>query len=224
MKYPWIFFDADETLFHFDSFKGLQLMFAGYGVVFTQDDYSKYQTINLPLWVQYQNGEIDSETLKHARFEAWGHKLSVTTLELNTKFLEAMVSVCTLLPGAADLLKMLSGKSQLGIITNGFTDLQQSRLNILGLEDTFSALIISEEVGVAKPHIDIFNQAFKAVDHPPKDQILMVGDNLYSDIVGGINAGIHTCWLNRNQETCPDQIQPHYQVNSLAELHAILIA
>jgi len=224
MKYPWIFFDADETLFHFDAFKGLQLMFLGYGVTFTRNDYQQYQSVNLPLWVQYQDGQIDAETLKHKRFENWAEKLQVTTQDLNSQFLRAMAEICTLLPGAAELLAILSGKATLGIITNGFTDLQHVRLQKMGLDETFSVIIISEEVGVAKPHIDIFNQAFKAINHPPKDHILMVGDNLFSDITGGINAGIHTCWLNRNDEACPDHIQPHYQVNSLSELSAILTA
>ena len=71
MKYDWILFDADETLFHFDAFKGMQLMFSRKGIEFTQEDYSHYQTVNEPLWVDYQNGTITAHELKHTRFKAW---------------------------------------------------------------------------------------------------------------------------------------------------------
>lgn len=71
MKYDWILFDADETLFHFDAFKGMQLMFARKGVEFTEQDFHQYQEVNKPLWVDYQNGDITAAQLKHTRFAGW---------------------------------------------------------------------------------------------------------------------------------------------------------
>lgn len=71
MKYDWILFDADETLFHFDAFKGMQLMFARKGVEFTEQDFHQYQEVNKPLWVDYQNGDITAAQLKHTRFSGW---------------------------------------------------------------------------------------------------------------------------------------------------------
>jgi 5'-nucleotidase len=58
MKWDWIFFDADETLFTFDSFSGLQRMFLDYSVTFSAEDFQDYQAVNKPLWVDYQNGAI----------------------------------------------------------------------------------------------------------------------------------------------------------------------
>lgn len=69
MKWDWIFFDADETLFTFDSFTGLQRMFLDYSVTFTAEDFQDYQAVNKPLWVDYQNGAITSLQLQHGRFE-----------------------------------------------------------------------------------------------------------------------------------------------------------
>ncbi|KFA98307.1 pyrimidine 5'-nucleotidase [Vibrio sp. ER1A] len=224
MKYDWILFDADETLFHFDSFGGMKLMFERFGVNFSRDDYEEYQLVNKPLWVDYQDGKITAEQLKHIRFEGWATKLGITPLEMNSAFLEAMADICTLLPGAKELLDALNGQAKLGIITNGFTELQAIRLERTGLSDYFEHVVISEEVGVAKPDYGIFQHAHQLMGLPSKSKILMVGDNPDSDVLGGLNFGIETCWLNTQGYPRPEGIAPHYEVTSLAELKTTLFA
>ena len=125
MKWDWIFFDADETLFTFDSFSGLQRMFLDYSVTFTAEDFQDYQAVNKPLWVDYQNGAITSLQLQHQRFDSWAERLNVPPGELNDAFMNAMAEICAPLPGAVSLLNALQGKVRMGIITNGFTSLQQ---------------------------------------------------------------------------------------------------
>ena len=223
MKYDWILFDADETLFHFDVYKGMQLMFSRKGVEFTQADYKQYQEVNKPLWIAYQNGTIDAHELKHSRFLHWAEKLGTTTLELNSAFLSAMADICTLLPGARDLIDSLSDRAKLGIITNGFEELQDVRLEKTGLKKFFEQVIISEQVGVAKPDKKIFEYALGKMNNPSKSKVLMVGDTLQSDIVGGINFGIETCWLNRHNVEIEKGIEPTYTVASLPELQKVLI-
>ncbi|CNE60298.1 pyrimidine 5'-nucleotidase [Yersinia nurmii] len=224
MKYKWILFDADETLFHFDAYQGLKLMFSRFKTEFTPQDYEHYQLVNQPLWVDYQNGKINAAQLQSTRFDMWANRLGVSPHTLNSEFLVAMADICSLLPGAQELIDSLQGKAQLGIITNGFTDLQNVRLERTGLKNVFSPLVISEEVGVAKPDVGIFEYAFNLMANPPKEQILMVGDNPHSDIQGGINAGIDTCWLNAQGHARPEGIQPRYQVSSLTELQHLLLA
>ncbi|EIQ89252.1 pyrimidine 5'-nucleotidase YjjG [Yersinia pestis PY-02] len=224
MKYQWILFDADETLFHFDAYQVLKLMFSRFNVEFSAQDFDHYQLVNKPLWVDYQDGKISATQLQNTRFEMWAEKLGVTATRLNSEFLLAMADICSLLPGARELVDALSGKVNMGIITNGFTELQTIRLERTGFKDIFSPLIISEQVGVAKPDVAIFEYAFNVMDNPPKEHILMVGDNLHSDIQGGINAGIDTCWLNTQGVAGDDNIAPRYQVSSLAELQALLFA
>ncbi len=220
--YDWILFDADDTLFHFDAFRGLQRMFAGYDIDFTADDYAAYQLVNKPLWVEYQNGKINAQQLQHRRFQPWAEQLQVTAQALNSAFMMAMAEICTPIDGATSLLTALKGKAKLGIITNGFTELQQTRLERTGLRHHFDVLVISEQVGAAKPHRDIFDHALAIMGNPEREHVLMVGDNPDSDILGGINAGLHTCWVNVDGRTAPEGVRPHYEVRSLRELENLL--
>ncbi len=222
MPYQWILFDADETLFHFDAFQGLRTLFGRFEVNFTEQHFADYQALNQPLWVDYQDGKISADELKHQRFAPWARQLAVSPQHLNGAFLDAMADICTPLPGARELLAALKGRAGLGIITNGFTDLQQVRLAKNGLEDTFAHVVISEEVGVAKPDAAIFEHTLALLGNPPKEQVLMVGDNPHSDVLGGLNAGIHTCWLNWKDEARPRGITPHHEVRSHQELQALL--
>ncbi|OLQ93522.1 noncanonical pyrimidine nucleotidase, YjjG family [Vibrio panuliri] len=224
MKYDWILFDADETLFKFDAFKGMQLMFKRMGVEYTREDFEQYQKVNKPLWVDYQNGTISAEDIKHTRFKGYAQQFNTTTAELNSAFLDAMADICSMIPQARELLEALQGKAKLGIITNGFTELQDVRLAKMGLSDMFEHVIISEEVGVAKPDVGIFSHAMEKMGLPDKNKVLMVGDNLHSDVLGGVNFGIDTCWLNAAEQPHCQDITPSYTVKCLSELKAILLA
>ncbi len=221
--YEWILFDADETLFHFDAFNGLQLMFSHFGVEFTQQDYQAYQMLNQALWLDYQNGAIVAQQLQHQRFNTWANRLQVSPQVLNSAFMTAMAEICIPLAGAISLLDGLKGTVKLGIITNGFTELQQARLKRTGLCSHFDLIVISEQVGVAKPHRVIFEHALSLMGNPTREKVLMVGDNPDTDILGGLNAGLDTCWLNVDNKPVPEGITPHYQVSSLAELENLLL-
>ncbi|MEJ5064332.1 pyrimidine 5'-nucleotidase [Erwinia sp. MYb375] len=221
--WDWILFDADDTLFHFDAFAGLQRLFQQYDVQFSRADYDDYQAINKPLWVDYQNGAISALQLQHQRFESWAAKLDVTAQDLNSGFLSAMAEICTPLVGAVDLLNALKGRVKMGIITNGFTALQQARLERTGFLGVFDLLVISEQVGYAKPHPAIFDYSLTRMGNPARERVLMVGDNPDSDILGGINAGLATCWLNAEGRAQPEGINSTWQVTSLKELQDKLV-
>lgn len=221
--FSWVLFDADDTLFHFDAFSGLQHLFARYEVNFSKNDYAEYELVNQPLWVEYQNGRITAEQLQCTRFTSWAERLNCTTGELNSSFMAIMAEICTPIDGAISLLNAIKGKVNLGIVTNGFTQLQQARLERCGLSNYFDILVISEQVGVAKPHKAIFEHSLTLMGNPPPSQVLMVGDNPSSDILGGLNAGLHTCWFNRHQKEAPQDINPHYEVSSLNELRYLLV-
>lgn len=224
MTYSWVLFDADDTLFHFDAFAGLKMMFSRFLVDFSASDYKRYQAVNKPLWVAYQSGRISARELQTIRFEVWAERLNVSTERLNAAFLAAMADIAELLPGAAELIAALSGHCRMGIITNGFTDLQRARLERTGLNEVFDPVVISEQVGVAKPDRRIFDHALAWLGDPPRDRVLMVGDNPHSDILGGINAGIRTCWVNVHRHSRPKGIEPDHEVASLDDLRTLLLS
>lgn len=173
-------------------------------------------------WVDYQNGAITSLQLQHGRFESWAERLKVEAGLLNDAFINAMAEICTPLPGAVSLLNAIRGNAKIGIITNGFSALQQVRLERTGLRDYFDLLVISEEVGVAKPNKKIFDYALEQAGNPDRSRVLMVGDTAESDILGGINAGLATCWLNAHHREQPEGIAPTWTVSSLHELEQLL--
>lgn len=220
MHYQWVIFDADETLFHFDAAKGMSLMFERMGVPFSEQDYRDYQAQNQPLWTALQNGDITPEQLKHQRFAAWAERLNTTTQALNSSFFVAMADICQFLPGAQTLLEHLHGRVNMAIITNGFTELQSMRLEKLNISRYFEPIIISEQVGVAKPDRAIFEAAWQRMGQPDKREVLMVGDNIQADIYGGQQAGFDTCWLNRDGKAKPDHITPTFEIDHLDRLTA----
>lgn len=221
--YEWILFDADDTLFHFDDFNGLRRVFASFDVDFTERDYQEYQQVNKPLWVEYQNHMLTAKQVQEKRFQAWADKLLIPARELNSAFMQSMAEISRPIEGAVDLLDRLKGKVRLGIVTNGFTELQTIRLERAGLKNHFDLLVVSEEVGIAKPHPAIFDHAIERMGRPGREKVLMVGDNPDSDILGAHNAGLHSCWLNRHNKTAPVGINPHYEVHSLQELEVLLM-
>tara|TARA_B110000211_G_C13925001_1_gene484505 strand:+ start:273 stop:947 length:675 start_codon:yes stop_codon:yes gene_type:complete len=222
MKYSYVLFDADETLFRFDILAGMTRMFKAYDIQFTKDDYVHYQKTNKQLWVDYQNGTISADYLQVTRFNEWSEKLNVPAKELNDAFLDSMAQICEPLPGAVELLNKLKPHAKLGIITNGFARLQTVRLEHTGLKDMFEWLVISELVGIAKPNKAIFEHTFELMGNPVKSQILMVGDTASSDILGGNNVGIDTCWLQHPGEQLPEGITPTYTITTLDQLQSIL--
>lgn len=223
MQYDWILFDADETLFSFDAFQGLHTMFAQLGVDFTRVAFEEYQKLNQSLWIKYQQGEIDSKQLQEQRFWLWASRVEYSAAELNHRFINVMAELCLPLKGVMEVIPQLAKKAKLGIITNGFTQLQQVRLEKTGLQPYFDFTVISEEVGVAKPDEMIFESAFELMGFPDKSRILMVGDNPDSDILGGNNAGIDTCWLNVECKAAPPDILPTYDVDSWQALANLLL-
>lgn len=222
MKYEYILFDADETLFSFDNFTGIKRLLKGYNKPFSEADFIKYQTYNKRLWQRYQDHEIDATFLQEERFVELAKLVGVSAKQLNNEFLDTMAEICQPLPGAMALLDRLHGKATLGIITNGLARMQHKRIAHTGLEGRFACLVISEETGVPKPHISIFEHTFALLGNPDKSKILMVGDTLSSDIAGGQNAGVDTCWLQHPGIALPTNVHPTYHITHLDQLQKIL--
>ncbi|MDO4698723.1 MAG: pyrimidine 5'-nucleotidase [Pasteurellaceae bacterium] len=224
MKYQWILFDADETLFSFNSYLGLHTMLKRYGIHFSPTDYEAFQAVNKPLWVAYQNKEIQAEDLQRIRFEKLAHQTGQDPLALNLELMQEMATLSLPLDNVIEMLKALHGKVRMAIITNGFNALQHKRLVHTQTEPYFEFLTVSEKIGAAKPDPMIFNAAFQEMEkcgELDKKRILMVGDTLASDVLGGNQVGIDTCWFNPHRHPNTSNIRPTYEIQSILELIAI---
>jgi 2-haloacid dehalogenase len=115
-------------------------------------------------------------------------------------------------------------KVELVIITNGLKDVQKPRLARSTIGRYFADMIISDDVGAAKPSREIFDIAFRRMNDPDKGDVLIIGDSLSSDIKGGSDYGIDTCWFNPDRRICDLDIQINYEVTRLADILNIVQA
>lgn len=223
MQYQWLLFDADETLFDYPSLLGLQQILAPYHINFNQQDYQEFQAANRLLWQALQNGEINMQELAEKRFAKLAKQTGEQAHILNHQLQLAMAKISQPLPFARELLQYLKQQNiNIGIITNGFAALQKPRLAHLKLEPFIDTLIISEEIGFAKPDKRIFNYALQQMNIKLPENVLMVGDSLSSDIIGAKNVGMSTCWFNRLSETNTSSHQPDFEIHHLSELIPII--
>lgn len=216
MAYQWILFDLDDTLFDFPAAEALAAALAHYSVTLTAEMLADYQALNKALWEQYNAGQIDAETLKQARFRDLAPRLGVTPLELNNTFLQAILQRSQPLPGVEHTLRQLHGKVGMGIITNGFAEIQHARLAQSGFADCFDFMLVSEEMGVNKPDPRIFEAALARMEAVPPGDVLMVGDNPHTDVAGAAGVGMETCWFNLHGES--HSVAAHHAIERFNEL------
>lgn len=222
MKYQWVLFDADHTLFDFDSFTGLNTVLAQYDISLTRAEYDDFQRINQPLWTDYQNGKIGIAELSEIRFAKLAARAGIAPLALNARLQQEMAHISRLLPHARETLDALKAHgTKLGIITNGYAALQQPRLDANRLSGCFDLVEVSETVGIPKPDARLFAHALKQMGNPDPHRVLMVGDSLLSDITGGNRAGMDTCWFNPHAVPNTGSIIPTYEIRRLDEVCTI---
>jgi 2-haloacid dehalogenase len=139
-------------------------------------------------------------------------------------YLQHLGMQAQLVDGALEVVRTLATSHRLAIITNGLTEVQRPRLAASAIREHVAALVISEEVGAAKPHRAIFDAAFARIGMPETSGVLMIGDSLSSDIAGGIGYGLDTCWYNPHGLPGRDDLVPTYEVRHLGELPPLLAA
>lgn len=227
MKYEIIIFDADETLFDFkksekDAFKNAMLEF---NFKYDENYHLKiYQDINAAIWREFEEGLITQKVLKVDRFKRLSDALKVTFDENSfaKSYMKHLANASFLYEGSLALIEKLHENYKLTIVTNGLTDVQDKRIRKSTIAKYFENIVISEEILVSKPDPKIFEHSVNSINYTDKSKILMVGDSLTSDVQGGINFGIDTCWYNPNKVPNNTEIKPTYEINSLMELIDIL--
>lgn len=226
MPYEWLLFDADGTLFDYDCAeeKALTGTFAEFRILFTPQYGEIYQTVNKKLWKLFEQGKIPLEDLRVRRFLDLFHQagLSVDVEKFSDRYLFHLSQSADLMPYAIETLQVLEKEYRLAIITNGISKVQRSRLALSPIEEFFDGLFISEEIGYSKPAAGYFDVVMDALYHPQKESVLVIGDSLSSDMRGGINYGLDTCWFNPQENPNTLNLPVTYEIQDLRQLPVLI--
>lgn len=221
-SYTWVILDADGTLLDFDHAERLALKTApaSLGIDVPSSFADTYHRINASLWTEFESGHLGPRDVRTLRFQRICQQLELAcdSEQLSETFLKHVIEESVFLDGAERLLAAMKDRVGLMLLTNGFADVQRARIAKLGLESCFDHILISEEEGLAKPNPAIFDLAFARMGHPKRKDVLIVGDSLSSDIRGGADYGIATCWFNPTHRTNTSTHVPTYEIAQLDDL------
>lgn len=225
-QYEALLFDADDTLLDFrqNEHGALESVFKAMRYQFDKHAYMLYRQINHMLWGQYEKGEITRETVLDSRFSLLFEQLSITAdgTKAEELYRRELGKGAHVIDGALDICQELSDLYNLYIVTNGVYETQISRLKASGISTYMQNIFVSDAIGYQKPSHAFFSHVFTCIPNTPPERILIIGDSLSSDIQGGLNADIDTCWFNPSRRPIDANISPTYEINSLYELRAIL--
>lgn len=228
VRYPVVLLDLDHTLFDSDESERLAFArtLAAAGVRDPDALLPTYVGINTALWAAVERGERTAVQVRTERFEqlvaACG--LDADPDRLADDFVAGLGACGDLYPGAAGVLDRLAAVATLALVTNGLSEVQRARVARLDLADHFAAVVISGEVGVAKPAAAFFDVTFAALRAVPGPHALMVGDSLSADVAGGAAYGLATCWYNPHGRDAGASARIDHVIGRLDELVDVVTA
>ncbi len=226
-KYEFLLLDADGTLFDFPRAEREALCDAlrETGIDPTEERIAKYSEINDGFWKMLERGEIDKTTLRTARFEVFCKHYGIDTdvARLAKRYTDALSTKGFLISGALEVCRTLAARFKLYIITNGIATVQRGRFEPSPLREFIRELFISEELGAEKPSVIYFDAVAARIPDFDRKSALVVGDSLSSDMRGGVNAGIDTCWFNPKGKGAPADLPITYEIHALEELIPLVL-
>jgi len=223
-RYRTLFFDLDDTLFDYtgDEKRCIKKVFEKHGMTADEDVYELYYSIDD--WQHFQMGNITSKTIITDHFGRMLKMLEVKGEDLKTmvdEFFDYMISSHKLKAGAKEVLEYLCDNGyNLYITSNGFPDIQRKRIADSGIDKYFKGIFISEEMDLRKPGRAYFQYVMNRIPESKLNRVLLIGDAPTSDILGGLNAGLDTCWLASKGKVC--KYKYTYRINKLKDLLDLL--
>lgn len=221
-RYEWLLFDLDNTLLDFD-----QAAYLSFVDMMTEMDlpsdtqhFNLYNEINHQLWNTLESGTIHQSEIKVVRWERYFDQIKIyrDAREANDHFFAGLAKHPIEVEGALDTLASLKDSHKMCLITNGIGEVQRPRIKAAGIDLYFDAVVISDEIGTAKPQGGFFDHTFDQIDQPSKTEVLVIGDKLGSDIRGGQNYGVDTCWYNPKAANPYGNIYPTYDIQSMRQI------
>lgn len=221
-----VLLDLDDTVFDFHKAEKIALSktLLEMGVEPTDEVTARYSEINASLWRKLERGEMEREEILVLRFKLLFDEIGATCDALAArKSYEKNLSVGHyFIDGAPELLEALAGKYKLFLASNGTAAVQIPRIESSPIEKYFDGIFISEIVGFNKPDLRFFERIFSGIENFSREETIIVGDSISSDISGGKNAGIKTCLFNPRAKEISGDLKPDFEINKLSELPALL--
>lgn len=221
-----VFFDLDDTILNFKMSEcvALSKTLVALGIEPTDYMISQYSKYNISQWKRLELGEISREEVKVNRYRLLFDEFGIDAKpEHATAIYEKNLAVGHyFIDGAREMLESLYNRYDLYLVSNGTKAVQDGRLKSADILHCFKDIFISEVVGCEKPSIHFFNYCFERIPNFSKDNAVIIGDSLSSDIKGGMNAGIKTIWFNPHFDKNDSQITPDYEIHSLDEIEKLL--
>lgn len=230
MKYQYLLFDADNTLFDFGmaEFHAFRETCAHAGITWSEEAYQAYSEINDAQWKKLERGETTQAELKIQRYRefldwyGYAGEMEPKAVFMGNTYKEALGRQAFLMPHAEEVLDALTRKGyRISIITNGISQIQRARMASSPIQKYVTGLYISEELGVAKPDPAFFDAVFADLGKPERENVLVIGDSLSSDIDGAIAYGVDCVWFAPGKDDARTR-KPTYTVKELPELLSIL--
>ena len=225
MDFKYLLFDFDNTLvdFHDSSHKAFAKTFKAHDLEYSNDIYQKYKIINKGIWSKFEKGEITTDDIRRDRFAQLFELLNITHLDpvqFNASYIDDIIFYTELYPGVRQLLNNLEGRFRMSIVTNGLKEAQRARIKKVSIENYFSEIIVSDEIGFAKPDSRYFDIVHEQIGEPNKEEVLVIGDNLKSDILGANDFGYKSCWIGTGEHG--NEINPDYVIEKVSQLPGLL--
>lgn len=224
----FLFLDLDDTILDFHKAERIALSktIRQFGVEPTEGVLRRYHVINKWHWEQLEQGKLTREEVLQNRFGVLFEELGVAAdKEVCARAYEKNLSIGHFfLPGAEEAVERLSKKYRLYLASNGTASVQHGRMTSANLYRFFEKVFVSQEIGHNKPSKAYFDGCFAQIPGFDPKKAIIVGDSLSSDILGGINASIRTCWVNPDHAPGRADIQPDYEIEALPQLEALLEA
>ncbi len=227
MKFQTLLLDLDDTILDFGAAEhaAISKTFRDLGLEPAEALLRRYSQINMAQWEAFERGEIGRDRVLTRRFELLFEELGLDFDAQSTEdtYRGYLGVGHYFVEGAEAFLEAVSSKLDLYIASNGVAATQYSRLESAQIGRHFKDIFISETTGHHKPEREYYDYCFARIPNFDPEKTLMVGDSLTSDILGGKNAGIPTCWFNPKGKPGREDIRPDYEVHSLKELEALLL-
>ena len=222
----FLFLDLDDTIldFHKAERVALSKTIADFGVEPTEHVLHRYHLINKAHWERLERGELTREQVLVGRFRTLFEELGVAVdaADCTAAYSKNLAIGHYFMPGAEEAVARLSRKYRLFLASNGTASVQHGRLTSANLYRYFEKVFVSQDIGYNKPSIEYFDRCFAQIPDLDRSKAMIVGDSLTSDIRGGINAGIATCWVNPDHLPRQEDIRPDYEIEALPQLEALL--